>query len=139
MGIPRTLAGAKKELKSKISRMNRRNPLIETFAILVNGIFAGYVEIHDLSYGFVKHRAAIGYCVDPQFRGQGVATRAVQLAVPYAFKKYHLKRLTGTCRTFNKASARVLEKSGFKLEGILRKNKFKDGKYLDDMVWAKVC
>lgn len=41
------------------------------------------------------------------------------------------------CRTFNKASARVLEKSGYKLEGILRKNKFKDGKYLDDMLWAK--
>jgi len=41
-------------------------------------------------------------------------------------KKYKLKRLEGWCRTFNKPSARVLEKSGFKLEGILRKNKCKN-------------
>jgi RimJ/RimL family protein N-acetyltransferase len=41
------------------------------------------------------------------------------------------------CRTFNKASARVLEKAGYKYEGTIHKNKFLNGKYVDDMIWAK--
>ena len=41
------------------------------------------------------------------------------------------------CRTFNKASARVLEKAGYIHEGTLHKNKLSNGKYLDDMIWAK--
>jgi RimJ/RimL family protein N-acetyltransferase len=41
-------------------------------------------------------------------------------------------------RANNKASARVLEKAGYKLEGILRKNKCVDEVYLDDFVYSKI-
>jgi RimJ/RimL family protein N-acetyltransferase len=41
-------------------------------------------------------------------------------------------------RAKNKASARVLEKAGYKLEGILKKNKCVDGEFLDDFLYAKV-
>lgn len=136
MTYPKNLKETKKDLRGKISAMKKRKG--ETFAIEINGEFAGYIEIHNLNKEDHKHKGSIGYCLDKRFRGRGVTTKAVKLVTEYAFKKYKLKRIEGWCRTFNKASAHVLEKAGYKLEGILRKNKFKNGKYLDDMIWAKV-
>jgi ribosomal-protein-alanine N-acetyltransferase len=133
---PQTLNEVKKKLKIKLE--DEKKGKRESFAIEVDGEFAGYVELHDLNEKHFKHRGAIGYALRKKFRGKGLTTAANKIVSNYAFKKYKLKRLEGFCRTFNKASARVLEKSGFKLEGILRKNKCKNGKYLDDMVWAKV-
>jgi [ribosomal protein S5]-alanine N-acetyltransferase len=137
MCTPKTMNEARKEVKEKLSKM--KNETGETLVIEVDGMFTGYVEIHHLTKDLKsRHTAAIGYCTHPNYRGRGLTTKAVRLMTDYAFKKYKLKRISGWCRTFNKASARVLEKAGYKLEGILRKNKWKDGKYLDDMVWAKV-
>jgi [ribosomal protein S5]-alanine N-acetyltransferase len=137
MSTPGTLSEAKEEIKHKLQAMKDKTG--ETLAIEINGEYAGYVELHDITKNpYHKHKAIIGYCMHPKHRGKGITTKAVKLVTAYAFEKYNLKRISGWCRTFNKASARVLEKAGYKLEGIMRKNKFKDGKYLDDMIWAKV-
>lgn len=137
MSTPKTIEDAKKEIREKLSAMKKKTG--ETFAIEIEGEYAGFVEIHDMTKKErYKHTAIIGYCMHPKYRGKGITTQAVRLVTSYAFKKYNLKRISGWCRTFNKASARVLEKAGYKLEGIMRKNKFKNGKYLDDMIWAKV-
>lgn len=138
MTTPKSLAKAKEEVNKITLEYKKKKPKNEHFAIEIDGQFAGYVSIDNLNEKFFEHRGGIGYCIHPKFRGQGVTTEAVALVTDYAFKKYKLKRIAGWCRTFNKASVRVLEKAGYKLEGILRKNKLKDGKYLDDMVWAKV-
>lgn len=138
MSTPRNVQEAKKELLEKIADYKKKKPFGESFVIEVGGKFAGYVEIHHLNKKFQGHHGAVGYCAHPKYRGKGITTKAVKLLTKYAFKKYKLKKISGKCRTFNKSSARVLEKAGFKLEGILRKNKFKDGKYLDDMVWSKI-
>lgn len=137
MSTPKNLVEAKKEIKERLE--DEKKGTQETLAIEVDGEYAGFVNIHGLTKNDrYKHAAIIGYCTHPKYRGKGITTKAVKLVTDYAFKKYHLKRISGMCRTFNKASARVLEKAGYKLEGILKKNKFKDGKYLDDMLWAKV-
>lgn len=137
MTTPKNLAEAKKEIRERL--VATKKGTAETIVIEVKGEYAGFVDIHGLTNTErYKHSAIIGYCTHPKFRGKGITTKAVKLVTDYAFKKYHLKRISGWCRTFNKASARVLEKAGYKLEGIMRKNKFKDGKYLDDMIWAKV-
>lgn len=56
----------------------------------------------------------------------------------YAFKKYKLVGIEARGRTFNKGSARVLEKAGYALEGIHKKELCKKGVYLDNMYWAMV-
>lgn len=136
--IPKNLNEAKKELKGRIADLNKKKPFGETFAIEVNGEFAGYVDLHHLNIEHHEHKGEIGYCVHPDFRGRELATRAVRLLTPYAFKKYRLKRISAMGRLKNKASAYVLEKAGYKLEGILRKNKCVDGEYLDDFLYAKI-
>lgn len=136
MSAPKTLNEARNKLKNKV--IAKRKNTGETFAIEVNGKFAGFIELHDLNEPYFKHKGVIGYCIAKEFRGKGITTKAVKIIIKYAFKKYKLKRLEAVCRDFNKASARLLEKSGFKLEGIMKKNKYKNGKYLNDMIWAIV-
>lgn len=58
-------------------------------------------------------------------------TDAVRSYVDYAFRELNLVKLTAHTFEFNVASARVLEKNGFKLEGRLRKHLLKDGKLID--------
>ena len=80
----------------------------------------------------------MAYWIGKKYRNKGIMTEAVKLITKYAFKKYKLKRLVVYTRSFNKASRSMLEHAGFKLEGILRKNKWKKGKYLDDCIYALV-
>jgi len=138
MSTPKSVKEVENSIKEKIAERKKKKPSRETFAIDIGGEFVGYVGLHDMNEKFNEHRAIISYCLHPKFRGKGIMTKAVRLATRYAFEKYSLRRIAGRCRTFNKASARVLEKAGYKLEGIHRKELFKDGRYLDNMYWAVV-
>jgi RimJ/RimL family protein N-acetyltransferase len=120
---------AKKELERKIKEKD------ESFIIDVNGDAVGEVIFSDI---IPKLKAKIGYWISRDFRGKGIMTEAVKIATDCMFKKYKLKRIYGNVRTYNKASARVLEKTGFKLEGIQRKASLKNGEYYDDYLYAKV-
>lgn len=138
MSYPKNINEVRKSIKKQLKENKKKKPLSETFTIEVNNKPAGWINIHDLNKEYHEHKGEIGYCLHPEFRGKGLTTKALKILIKYIFKKYNLKRLSATCRTFNKASAKTLEKTGFKLEGILRKNKCKEGKYLDDMIWAIV-
>ena len=88
-----------------------------------------------LSYG---HRAEIGYWLAKQYWGQGIMTDVVRSACAFAVEQWKLVRITAHVFEFNKGSARVLEKSGFEFEGLLRKHHKKDGKFLDSKLYALV-
>ena len=65
-------------------------------------------------------------------------TKAVKLAIKFAFEKLKLKRVYGRAFCFNPASKRVMEKAGLKLEGIARKEAKKDNKFIDSWLLARV-
>ncbi|MEM3074772.1 MAG: GNAT family N-acetyltransferase [Candidatus Pacearchaeota archaeon] len=127
MSVPKGIAEVKKDILQK-----HKNS--EKFVIEVEGEAVGEIGAHDI---IKNHKAVISYWLAKKCRGKGITTKAVKILTDYLFNKYKLVRIQGNVRTFNKASARVLEKAGYKLEGILKKNKLKNGKYLDDMIWAK--
>jgi RimJ/RimL family protein N-acetyltransferase len=77
------------------------------------------------------HRVEFGYWLARSYWGQGIMTDAVRVFVAYAFRELGLLRLTAHVFESNIASARVLEKNGFKLEGHLRKHFLKDGQLID--------
>ena len=58
--------------------------------------------------------------------------------VNYCFQKFPLHRIYAEPYANNHASARVLEKAGFVLEGRLGKNAVKDGQVLDSLLYAKI-
>jgi aminoglycoside 6'-N-acetyltransferase len=63
----------------------------------------------------------IGYALLPSERRKGYCTEATQLMVDYLFLSKDIGRIQATTHAGNAVSQRVLEKSGFKREGTLRK------------------
>ncbi|MCK9413985.1 MAG: GNAT family N-acetyltransferase [Prolixibacteraceae bacterium] len=108
-----------------------------TFAIEYNGELAGCI-------GLVKQTdvyrlgAELGYWIGEPYWGLGIATQAVELITLYGFNKLGLIRIYSGVFEFNAASQRVLEKSGFKLEGIFEKSVIKDGKILNEYRYSKL-
>ena len=80
--------------------------------------------------------AEIGYWLGVSAWGRGLATDAVRAATAYAFGVLGLERVFAIANTRNKASARVLEKAGFVLEGTMRRAAIKEGVVLDQFVYA---
>jgi ribosomal-protein-alanine N-acetyltransferase len=68
----------------------------------------------------VGHRAQVGYVVGKPFWGCGFATSAVRQLVASLEASPGISRIWATCALDNHASARVLEKSGFHREAILK-------------------
>jgi RimJ/RimL family protein N-acetyltransferase len=65
-------------------------------------------------------------------------TEVVRTFAPWALQRFNLARLHAHVFAFNHASARVLEKSGFTLEGRLRHSAYKDGQLIDQLLYALV-
>lgn len=69
-----------------------------------------------------RHRASIGYRIAYDYWGKGIATEALKLTVKSVFEELgYLERLEAIADVDNPASQRVLEKAGFRKEGVLRK------------------
>jgi RimJ/RimL family protein N-acetyltransferase len=64
--------------------------------------------------------AAIGYWLVPRARGRGLGSRAVSLLAHWAVRDTPLERVEALVLPDNVASQRVLEKAGFRREGLLR-------------------
>ena len=77
------------------------------------------------------HHATLAYYIHPERWGEGIATRAGRIILPYAFHTLSLNRVGAVCMTHNTASRRVLDKLGFTFEGIARQEIMKDGIFYD--------
>ena len=87
----------------------------------------------------VHHRSAeIGFWLGEPFWGRGIVTAAVRAFTPWAFERYDLLRIWAGVFETNPASARVLEKAGYAFEGRHRGAVVKDGRVLDELVYARV-
>ena len=85
-----------------------------------------------------RFTAELGYWLAEPFWNKGIMTRAVKTLSDYAFDNFLFYRIYAEPYTTNPASARVLEKGGFDREGTLRSNVFKDGRVLDQWLYAKI-
>lgn len=85
-----------------------------------------------------RYAAELGYWLAEPFWNQGIMTQAIKRIVEYAFMNLNLYRIYAAPYQGNTASERVLEKAGFHFEGRLRTSVYKDGKLLDQLLYAKV-
>ena len=85
-----------------------------------------------------RRTAEIGYWLGEPFWGMGIATRAVVALTDFAFDEFDLERIQAHVFEWNPASARVLEKAGYHLEGRLRKSITKDGRTIDRFLYARI-
>ncbi len=91
--------------------------------------------------GFFYHelegsQLEIGYALIPSERGRGHCAEAITIMVDYLFLTKEITRIQATTDVRNKASQRVLEKSGFKREGVIRKACFARGQWRDECLYS---
>ncbi len=85
-----------------------------------------------------RFTAEIGYWLSEDHWGKGVMSKALKFVTEYAFENFDLVRIYADVVEYNKGSCAVLEKCGFKLEGILHKHCYKDGRFFDQYLYALV-
>ena len=64
-------------------------------------------------------------------------TEAVGAFTDFCFERFSLRRIYAEPFANNRASARVLEKAGFVLEGRLKNDVIKDRMLLDSLLYAR--
>jgi ribosomal-protein-alanine N-acetyltransferase len=108
-----------------------------SFAIVVEGEAVGGIGI-ELGTDIFRRSAEIGYWLGEPFWGRGIATEALRAVTEYAFERFDICRLHAGVFDWNPASARVLEKAGYTLEGRARLGVVKDGRLGDRLLYALV-
>ncbi len=106
-------------------------------AIIVDGKVAGSISVEQMADVRSKD-AEIGYMLDTDYWGQGVMTDAVREICEIAFREMDIIRITGMVYEPNVASAKVLEKNGFVLEGVLKNAVVKDENIYNLRIYGKV-
>lgn len=107
------------------------------FAIVANGQAIGGIGL-ELNNDVFARSAEIGYWLGEPFWGRGIATDAVRTFTGYGFSAFDLCRIYAGVFEWNPASARVLERAGYVCEGRLRKSVTKDGRTIDQWLYAIV-
>jgi len=106
--------------------------------------FQWIVQVETLPVGWItlavtswEHALAeIGYALTSEFQGRGVMSQALQILVADLFLATPIERLEARCAVDNVASQRVLEKVGFRREGLLRGYFQLDGVRVDNYLYA---
>jgi [ribosomal protein S5]-alanine N-acetyltransferase len=106
------------------------------FCVEVNGAAIGGIGVHP-GQDVHRHTATVGYWLGEEFWGRGIMTEAVTAVTNFSFENFALRRISAEVFANNPASARVLEKAGFVLEGRLKNNVIKDEKLLDSLLYAR--
>ncbi len=82
--------------------------------------------------------ATIGYWVAEEFAGRNITTISVAMATDVCFTELNLHRIEICIRPENHASLRVVEKLGFRYEGLRRRYIHIDGDWRDHYAFALV-
>ena len=83
-----------------------------------------------------EHCQEIKLYIIPEERGNGYGSEATKLIVDYLFLNQDLERVQALTPIENTAIQRVLEKSGFTSEGVIRKNRFHKGVWRDSSLFS---
>ncbi|SNS47924.1 Protein N-acetyltransferase, RimJ/RimL family [Ekhidna lutea] len=125
---------SKKDALEFINGISEQDPRV-TFAITYKNETCGVIGLIQQT-DIYRLSAEIGYWVGEPYWGKGIATSALKLATDYGFEKLSLERIFAGTFSHNAASRRVLEKCGYKKEGVARSAVLKNNQILDEHKYA---
>lgn len=105
------------------------------FVVTVDGRLVGQLTLGTIVRGSLNSGYA-GYWVDEAVAGRGVMPTALGLVVDHCFGPVRLHRVEANVRPENTASRRVVEKLGFREEGVRRRYLHIAGAYRDHICYA---
>jgi RimJ/RimL family protein N-acetyltransferase len=83
-----------------------------------------------------RQTAEVGYWIGREFWGRGIMVEAVRAATQYGFDVLDLVRVFAVPFVTSTRSSRVLEKAGYVREGLMRRSAVKEGRILDQYLYA---
>jgi [ribosomal protein S5]-alanine N-acetyltransferase len=119
-------------------QQNARNGQGLPFIIEVDGELAGQLNVTSISYGSLSS-ATIGYWIAERFAGRNATPIAVALATDHCFQALGLHRMEICIRPENAKSLRVVQKLGFRYEGLKRRYIHINGDWRDHFCFALVA
>jgi ribosomal-protein-alanine N-acetyltransferase len=105
------------------------------FAVELDGALAGQLTVSSITYGSLCS-ASIGYWIAREYAGRGVIPTAVAMATDYCFTVLGLHRIEVNIRPENGPSLRVVEKLGFRDEGVRVRYLHIQGRWRDHRTFA---
>jgi RimJ/RimL family protein N-acetyltransferase len=129
---PYTAADARAFLQSAMTRVPE-----SWFAIAVDDQAVGGIGFTPQD-GIQRISAEIGYWLGEAFWGRGIVSEVLRAVTRYAVQTHGLTRVFAVPFEWNTASFRVLEKAGYTREARLRRSAIKDGRVIDQMLYAFV-
>lgn len=123
-----------KDAEFWVSIASDKSPLMQ-FAIVFDGHAVGGIGLEP-GVDIYRHSAEIGYWLGEPYWGKGIASDALALMTNYAFHTLNYHRLFAGVFVSNPASARVLEKTGYKQESCMRGSVLKNGQIFDQFLYV---
>jgi ribosomal-protein-alanine N-acetyltransferase len=105
------------------------------FAVRYDGRLVGQVTVDNIVRGAMRS-GHLGYWIDRAVAGRGIASLAVALVCDHAFGPVGLHRLQADIRPENRSSRRLVERLGFRQEGLFRGYLDIDGAWRDHVGYA---
>jgi [ribosomal protein S5]-alanine N-acetyltransferase len=96
---------------------------------------AGGLTLANVRRG-VAQAGSLGYWIGESSARQGLMTAGVRTLIPFAFSTLRLHRLEAACIPGNEASVRLLERTGFRREGLARQYLCINGAWQDHLLYA---
>lgn len=98
----------------------------------------GGITIGNIRYG-VSQSAQIGYWMGERHAGKGYMQDAIRVLISHAFGAMRLHRIEAACIPDNARSIHVLEKAGFRREGLLRSYLRINGVWQDHFIYGLIA
>lgn len=102
-----------------------------------SGALLGAITLDNIRRGPAQ-AASCGYWIGERYARQGYMREALKAVVHYAFTELDLSRVESACLPENKASRGVLEKSGFKYEGVAQSYLQINGRWRTHVLYANL-
>ncbi len=97
----------------------------------------GVINLNEIVMGIFRS-AYLGYYGMAGFTGRGLMTRAVELAVSYAFREVGLHRVEANIQPSNLPSRALVQRLGFRLEGFSPRYLYIAGAWRDHERWTRL-
>jgi RimJ/RimL family protein N-acetyltransferase len=101
------------------------------------GELAGTIDIHRILRS--TRSGSVGYWLDKDFTGKGIATNSLRAILDWAFSELNFNRIEIECTTRNQASSAVPERLGIRRESILRQSNNIRGDIQDMALYAALA
>jgi ribosomal-protein-alanine N-acetyltransferase len=100
-----------------------------------DGVMLGGVTLANVRRGIVQ-AGTLGYWIGEPYAGQGYMTAALRVLLPILFGELNLHRIEAACLATNEPSKNLLNKAGFRQEGIARRYLLINGEWQDHVLFA---